>query len=84
MLSAVVLPLFFSFHVASPIIETKPSINNSAIYIAKHSGGGNTDHGDDPHDEHHDGGLPANQHKNDHKPPSDPYAGTVPNDQSPY
>lgn len=64
-------------------MEYKP-VPQAPVYIARKGGGGNTDHGDDPHNEEHDGGLPANQHKNDHKPPSDPYAGTVPNDQNPY
>lgn len=38
-------------------------------------------HGADPHNEQHDGGLPANQHAGDGYPSSDPYNDTTPNNR---
>ncbi|MBX9688247.1 MAG: hypothetical protein K2X27_16180 [Candidatus Obscuribacterales bacterium] len=39
------------------------------------------EHGDDPHDEQHQD-IPAYNERNAHRPPSDPYAGTTPNDRN--
>jgi hypothetical protein len=65
-------------------LKTNPGL----IYIAGRDGpaDGPDPRGGDPNDELHDPGLPANQHKNDHKAPKDPYdKGRDPKDDSrPY
>lgn len=40
--------------------------------------------GDDPSDEVHDPGLPANQAADDARPPKDVYGGAIPNGKNPY
>ncbi len=38
-------------------------------------------HGDDPHDEKHDGGIPGNAHAGDGYPSDDPYNGETSNNK---
>ena len=84
MLNAIVLPLVFGLHTGATILEYRTISQEPLIYIAKKHKGEGPDHGDDPNDEQHDDGIPARGHRNDHRPPSDPYAGTIPNDKNPY
>lgn len=42
------------------------------------------DHGGDPNDEQHDGGLPANKEAGNGYPSGDPYNDTIPDGRKPY
>lgn len=94
--TAVMLPLLVVINTQAPSLselkEAKQVINpikwaaeNNVILVA----GGRRrapgpDHGDDPNEEQHDPGLPANQEAGNGFPSSDPYNDSLPNRRKPY
>lgn len=79
-------PTLFDFKYEQTVVN--PTAKSTGIYIIAQKYGsqdpkGPDPHGDDPKDEVHDAGLPANKDKTG-KAPKDVYGGKYPNDQQPY
>ncbi len=96
MLTTVILPLLVTYNIQAPSVAevqcAKPVTNIFKLAAEKRTeflAGGKRkapgpDHGDDPNDEQHDGGLPANKEAGNGFPSSDPYNDTLPNGRKPY
>lgn len=97
MLTTIILPLLVSYNnIQAPTIaeiqSAKAVVNVFQLASEKRTeflAGGKRrapgpDHGDDPNDEQHDGGLPANKEAGNGFPSGDPYNDTLPNGRKPY
>jgi hypothetical protein len=93
MLSIVILPLVVGLNTHAPslhdiqtahaqvnIIRAAMEHRTEFIAGAPRKGPG-PDHGGDPHDEKHDGGIPGNAHAGDGYPSGDPYNDSTPNNK---
>lgn len=88
MLTAFVLPLVVTVHTNAPLQHNLQSVPASVDVfkwaaerrteiLASPRRGPGPDHGGDPNDETHDGGLPSNAHAGDGYPSDDPYNDTT-------
>lgn len=95
MLNNVIMPLIIAGSLQAPspaeIQAAQPVFNlvkwaaaKQVILVAGARRAPGPDHGGDPNDETHDGGLPANKEAGNGFPSSDPYNDEIPNGRKPY
>lgn len=96
MLTAIILPMIVTCNLQAPSpsdLQQAKEVTNIFKWAAEKQviliAGGKRrapgpDHGDDPNDETHDSGLPANKEAGNGYPSSDPYDDTLPNRRKPY
>lgn len=82
MITTVLMPLIVSCNLnasAPQALVCTQNTGSGSTYalIAGRRQGPGPDHGGDPNDETHDGGLPSNAHAGDGYPSDDPYDGTT-------